>query len=69
VTLEKIIDEAYVRFRKASGPDHAVRFVDFLEERGITMKEKEGWPKAFKTFSLYIPPELAKRMLVLGYLP
>lgn len=48
---------------------------EFLEQRGITKKKKKGYTKAFSDSPLifgyvyYIPPELAQKMLVLGYLP
>lgn len=51
---------------------------EFLEQRGITKKKKKGYTKAFPDSPgrffllpgpLYIPPELAQKMLVLGYLP
>jgi hypothetical protein len=68
VTLEQIVNDAYVRFKKANGPD-TVNFLRLLEERGIISEKKEGYVKVFKGCPLYIPPELAERMLILGYLP
>lgn len=48
------------------------RWTEFLEERGITKNYRRGWPHFFswnQGYTLYIPPDLAAKMLVLGYLP
>jgi hypothetical protein len=80
MTLEKVLDAAWQKiFFSPDCPQVAPdvydqdwidqKWKEFLEQRGISEKKKKGWVKVFPSYPLYIPPKLAEKMLVLGYLP
>ena len=80
MTLDQILDASYMKIVFSDDVPKVApdiydqdwiyqKWGEFLEQRGITKKKKKGYTKAFPDSPLYIPPELAQKMLVLGYLP
>lgn len=80
MTLEKVLDAAYEKIVFSDKVPQVApdvydqdwinqRWKEFLEKRGITSQKKQGYTKVFPSSPLYIPPKLARKMLVLGYLP
>jgi hypothetical protein len=79
-TLEKVISGAYLLiFFSQDVPKVAnthdqnwinQKWEEFLEQRGITSQMKRGYAKVFHLERpIYIPPELAEKMITLRYLP